>query len=455
MKRFLLFFTSSVLVLLLVSSCVYIKYTKQANKYEAAGLYESALEQYIKALKKKPDYIDARIGLIRMSTRYSVQLSDQIEQAYAALDDDQVVSSYLKLRDLRNQVAPYDMELNIDSRIEGQFRESKMRFLSNKYRQAEALMDEEKFSEAAALFDQVVDVDPTYERAAELVKYCKCEPIYRQAVANMTNGKYRAAYLQLGRVLNIDSSFKDALDLRQEAINKGVLTVAFVDVRNAYGHRQLANMMVAEVKTLVQRHNDPFLRIVDLYQTEALIEEQKRALANNLDLKSAIIPVRAHLACRINDVNMQKSKFKEVKMKGFLREVKSDKSVVYHKIYYYDCEQTAQAWAQVSYDLTSTSTGLIILSGIASASANDAIHYIYYKNDSRDLNIRMGSWENENKPFDPAVDYVSDNFLSSSQISSLVQARRSLKAIEDLELDLSPTLGRTIAQKLINFNPEQ
>ena len=171
MKRFLLFFTSSVLVLLLVSSCVYIKYTKQANKYEAAGLYESALDQYIKALKKKPDYIDARIGLIRMSTRYSEQLSDQIEQAYTALDDDQVVSSYLKLRDLRNQVAPYDMELNIDSRIEGQFRESKTRFLSNKYHQAEALMDEEKFSEAAALFDQVVDVDPTYERAAELVKY--------------------------------------------------------------------------------------------------------------------------------------------------------------------------------------------------------------------------------------------------------------------------------------------
>ena len=71
------------------------------------------------------------------------------------------------------------------------------------------------------------------------------------------------------------------------------------------------------------------------------------------------------------------------------------------------------------------------------------------------MNIRTGSWEKQDKPFDSAVDYVSDNFLSSSQISSLVQARRSLKAIEDLELDLSPTLGRTIAQKLINFNPEQ
>ncbi len=455
MKRHLRFFASSVLVIFLLSSCVYIKYTKQANKYESAGLYESALDQYLKALKKKPDYIDARIGLIRMSTRYSEQLSDQIEQAYAALDDDYVVNSYLKLRDLRTKVALYDIELAIDSRVEGQFRESKNRFLSTKYQRAEELLDEEKFSEAANLFDQIVAVDATYERAAELAKYCKSEPIYRQAVVNMSNGKYRSAYAQFGRVLNIDSNFKDAFDLRQEAVNKGVLTVAIMEVRNAYGNRQLANMMVAEVKTLVQRHNDPFLRIVDLYQTEAVIAEQKRALANDLDLKSALIPVRAHLACRINDVNMQKSKFKEVKMKGFLREVKSDKSVVYHKIYYYDCEQTAQAWAQVSYDLTSTSTGLIILSGTASASANDAIHYIYYKNDSRDLNIRTGSWEKQDKPFDPAVDYVSDNFLSSSQISSLVQARRSLKAIEDLELDLSPTLGRSIAQKLINFNPEQ
>ena len=71
------------------------------------------------------------------------------------------------------------------------------------------------------------------------------------------------------------------------------------------------------------------------------------------------------------------------------------------------------------------------------------------------MDIRTGSWDNQDKPFDPAVDYVSDNYLTSSQISSLVQAKRSLKAIGDLELDLSPTLGRTIAQKLINFNPEQ
>jgi len=454
MKKVIILITTSVLILLLVSSCAYRKYTKQANRYEVAGLYESALGQYIKALNKKPDYIDARIGLIRMSTRYSEKLSEQIEKCYIALDDDGVVSYYLKLRDLRNQVAPYQMDITIDERVEGQFKESKTRFLSDKYRQAETLMDEEKFAEAAILFDQVLLVDSVYENANELSKYCKCEPIYRQAVLNMTNGKYRTAYAQFGRVLNLDNGFKDASDLRQEALNKGVLTVAFLDISNAYGHRELANMMVAEVKTLVQRHNDPFLRIVDLNQTAALIEEQKRALANNLDLKSSIIPVRAHLACRINDVNMKRFKFIELKMKGFLREVKADKTIKYHKIYYYDCQQTAQASAQVSYDLKSTSTGLIILSGIASASAKDGIHYIYYKNDSRDLNIRTGSWENEKTPFDPAVDHVNDGFLSASSISSLVQARRSLKAIADLETELAPDLGKVIALKLITFNPE-
>ena len=71
------------------------------------------------------------------------------------------------------------------------------------------------------------------------------------------------------------------------------------------------------------------------------------------------------------------------------------------------------------------------------------------------MNIRTGSWENENKPFDPAVDYVSDTFLASSSISALVEARRTMKAVEELEVDLSPSLGRSIAQKLINFNPEQ
>lgn len=65
--------------------CVHQNIPSKLIKREAAGLYESALDQYIKALKKKPDYIDARIGLIRMSTRYSEELSDQIEQAYMPL----------------------------------------------------------------------------------------------------------------------------------------------------------------------------------------------------------------------------------------------------------------------------------------------------------------------------------------------------------------------------------
>ena len=454
MKRLLILITTSILVMLLLSACAYKKYAKEASKYEVAGLYELSVKKYISSLVKKPEYIDSRIGLLRVSTRYAEQLSEKIEQSYAVLDDDAVVSYYLKLKDLRSSVEKFRIDLPIDSRVEGQFKEAKSRFLYDKYRQAETLLDQEKFDDAAILFDQVLLVDCTYENVVQLAKYSKSEPIYRQAVANMQRGYYRSAYAQFSRVLNIDSQFKDASDLRQESLNKGMLTVAFLDVRNAYGHRQFVNSLVAETKAVVQRQNDPFLRMVDLDQTAALIEEQKRALANNLDLKSAIIPVRALLACRIDDITMRKGKFSEVKTKGFLREVKADKTIVYHKIYYYECQQKADAWAQISYDLTSTSSGLILLSGTFSNSTTDNIHYIYYRNDSRDYSIRTGTWQEQNKPFDPAVDYVSDSQIAASSISTLVKARRSLRNIEDLEVDMAPALGRAIAQKLIRFDPE-
>lgn len=454
MKRVVFLLLYSVGLMLCLSTCAYKSYTKKGVRYEAAGLYKTATEHYLLALGKKSDYIDARIGLIRAATRYAEELEDLIETNYAALKDDAVVSYYMSFTALRQQCAKYDVDIVIPPRIDGQFTEAKNRYLSDTYRNAEALMDAEKFSDAAVLFQKVLDVDSTYENAKKHLVFCKCEPLYRQAVQHMSSARYRSAYTLLSRVLSIDNSYKDTYDLRQEAVYKGVLTVAFLSVQNANGHANLSSQMISEVNRLVQKDNDPFLKMVDLKQTGALLQEQKLAIQNNLDFKSAIVPVRAHLSTTINAVTYTKTKLEKVKKKGFLKEIQPDKTVKYKKIYYYDYRQSCTATAKVTYGLTSTETGLLLFNGEAFATVNDSIYYIYYdgRNDS---NIRMGSWENQLTAFDPAVDRVEDTYFSASTISKLVNARQILLTVDVLEKDMGVTIGKTIANKLISYNPEQ
>ena len=50
-------------VLLLVSGCASKRFTKQAAKFEQAGLYEDAAEYYYEAVKRKDSNVEAKLGL--------------------------------------------------------------------------------------------------------------------------------------------------------------------------------------------------------------------------------------------------------------------------------------------------------------------------------------------------------------------------------------------------------
>ncbi len=215
------------ILLLLTTGCAYRKAAKQGAKYEQAGMYGAAVGQIPFIRSAKGNYIDARIGLMRAAKIYQEQLENKIESSYSSLNDDEVVDNYLILDNLRKK-RPFKWKSPFSPRTQGQYAESKNRFLITHYKEAQQNLDNENFGAAEKHLEAIINVDPTYENAWELLVISKCEPIYRTGKNLMAYQKYRSAYYQFQKILNISQTYKDTRELKDEALEKGMLTIAFL-----------------------------------------------------------------------------------------------------------------------------------------------------------------------------------------------------------------------------------
>lgn len=440
------YFWLILLVCLLFSGCAYRKAYKQAVKYEAAQMYNLAVEKYLFSLSKKPTFTDSQIGLMRSATIYKSQLEDEIERAYRALDDDKVVNTYLTLDNICTQAASYKVELEIGSRTKGQYEESKGRFLTNHYTTAQQLMDEEKFGDAEKQLQTIVKVDPTYRDSKKMLVVSKCEPIYRIGTLNMESRKFRTAYNQFQKILTIDGNYKDTRELLSEALEHGMLTIAFTPTSNEWRYKNFCNLLRTKTTQIVQQRNDPFYRIVDLNNTDYMLREQKKALQYGLDMKAgAVIPVRAHLNYEILQMQLVVNQPKLNQKKGYIKETKKDKSIVYHKVYYTEYTRSQKCQGNITFTLKSTETGLTLTSGSSYVSSNDQIAYVYYSGNIKGT-LYSGTWENQRSASESDKVYYS--------LESQMNARRNLKSEEEMQKELTDKVANDIARTILNYRIE-
>ncbi len=439
--------------LIIFSSCAYKRLYKEGKKYEDAGLLELSIEKYNAAIAKKNDFVDARIGLNRTIVRYSKDLEQKIENSYTNLNDDQTVDHFIKLQKIKSIADRNQIVLEISNRTQEQYNESKNRYLSDHYANALNEMKNENFNNALQHLLDIKKVNQTYKDITELERICRCEPLYRNALELMNLGKYRMAHSKFCSVLNIGGDYKDSQALREECLEKGVLTIAFTKFSLGNNSYQLfAEQITTKTKQNILNSNALFLKIVELDNTEAMIREQKIAMQNGIDLKGNLIPVRAHLLCNIPQLSYAKTKLECVKKKGFIKEVKKDKSVIYHKVYYYEYKQKATAKAFLSYTLRSTENGLTLLTNSHTATTSDNIHFIEYSGKNCNA-LRSGNWKNSGR-FNPNEDVVHDNFLSNLAISQLLNARKNLRTASEMQSILVNDLAQKLSEALLKFNPE-
>lgn len=438
----------------LFSGCAYKRLFKEGKKYEDEGMLELSIEKYNEALQKKTDFVDARIALNRTLTRYAHDLEQQIDENYIQLDDNEIVENYLKLKNFKKIADNNRISLEISNQTKEQYTEAQQRYLTNHYAQVTTNLENEDFDNALLHILAIKKVNSSYKDIKEKEIICRCEPLYRNAQQQIQLKKYRTAYSILESVIGIGGNYKDSKNIQNECLEKGILTVAFTNFSSNDANKRLfAEQLIRKTTTNIQNANALFLKVVDINNTEQIVREQKIAMQNGIEIQGNIIPVRSHLSFKIPLLTYTKSTLTKTKKKGYIKEVKDDKSVVYHKVYYYECAQSAESKIMFTYELRSTETGLTLLLDNYTEQISDKVCYIEYsgKNIS---NLRSGYWENGGA-FNPSKDYVNDNFMANLAILQLINARKTLKTKSDLQTTLCNNIANKISDKLIKYNPEK
>ena len=283
-----------ILIPLFMVGCASKKYFKDGNKYEENGMYEPAIVAYLNALTKKPDYVEARIALMRSSAIFATQLDEKITEAYTRRNDEVVVSLYQTLTTLKEKTAPYNIETIISERTIGQYNESKNRYLHDSYEEAMKAMGMGDYNKAVKLLQGLTSVDNNFKDATEQLKIARCEPIYIQANIAFHNGKYRTAYNFLSQIKKYDSNYKDIDQLQQDAISQGMRLIAFETINNCNSYALLCNKIKTQTLTTVNKSNDPVIQMVELAEQKQLEELQKELMQSGNQVASQnLIPVNA------------------------------------------------------------------------------------------------------------------------------------------------------------------
>jgi len=385
---------------------------------------------------------------MRVSKRYSDEIVTKIDEAYNTLNDDQVVKYYLELEDLKNKTGAYSIEIDIASKTTGQYKEAKNRFLRSGYAKAQQLLDKEMFDEAATELAGVVKVDKTYEKATELYLFALCEPLYRKANKHMQMKLYRSAYYNLAKIMEYDKSFKDVVSLQKEALNHALLTIAMQPSGNAAYFTYLSEQITAKIKNTFQSGKNPFLKIVAPNYTAMMLEEQKKALANNLSFDaSSIIPVRVYLNSSMNTSDYLTSQPKFYEKKAYYKYLDQNKQLRYKKVLYYECQQTCQMSFAYNFEFTSTEGGAILASSKIERTLSDEVYFA--KSEYPVSDLLPGDWGAGIR------DTMYTDIIRKGLMVAMFNKRSKLLTRQDLENSFADIVATEVYNKIDLYNPEK
>jgi tetratricopeptide (TPR) repeat protein len=465
MESFIKNHSSYLVMILLVlfalfQGCASKKYAKQAQKLENAGLYEMAAENYLRSFNANKKNVDAATGLRRTGQRTLDMKTNAVNQAYLSGNDRETVYSYLEAMAYHQRIRNTGIDLTISSQARSFYDEARPRFLDRSFDEARLLLEEENFRQAEAIFTEIKRIDPSYQDLSLYMKISRSEPLYRQGTDQMNSGFYRKAYHTFTIILSEHGAYKDTRELRDEALEKGMITVAIADFPNSSRNRNAHVSLKSQITANISNNNNPFIRVVDDRNTEVFLREQEQASMIGSELKvGRLMAARAMLTGNLLTFDVQEGRLQRTERKAFLKEVittehpvtkEKSTNTIYHKVTYNEYHRENKAAGSFQYQLSSTETGEVLLSGVVNLNPSDQIHYAVFEGKSD--NLVPGHWEFKDR--DSAKDKIQDESVHVRNLQRLVSARQTIKSADELRNELITGIANAVSKAVNEFNPE-
>lgn len=456
---------ATILILIVIltggQSCASKRHVKQASKLEDAGLYEMAAENYLKAFNANSKNIEAATGLRRTGQRSLEAKATLVNQAYFSGNDKETVYNYLEAFAYQQRIGKTGIDLKMPEQAQSYWEEAKPKYLDSSFEEARLLLEEENFSKADEIFSEINRIDPSYRDLNQYMKVSRGEPLYREGVVHLNNGFYRRAYNTFSLLLNDYGSYKDSRELREDALSAGKITVAVADFENRSRQRNAHNIIKTLIISEISKLENPFIQVVDDQNIDAFLKEQELAASIGSDIRvGKLMAAKAFLTGSLMNLSVNEGRSKRTEKRAYLKEVietednvtreKSTKTI-YHKVTYHEIQKENQASGSFHYQLSSTETGAIILSGVAELNPTDRIHYAVFEGNHE--NLVPGHWEYTNR--ESPKDKVHDEPQMAKSLQDLFSARQAILTTAALQNKLIEGIAQKVSAEVNDYNPEQ
>jgi tetratricopeptide (TPR) repeat protein len=442
-------------------ACTSKRMARQAQKLEEEGLYEIAAENYLRSFRANPNNIEAATGLRRTGQRTLESKAELVSQAWFSGNDRETVYKYLDALEYLQRIRATGIELTMPPQAASHYEEARPRFLDSMFEEARLLLDEENFSLAESMFSEILRIDPSYLDLSHYLRISRSEPLYRVGVDQLSSGFYRRAYHTFSNLIDNHGSYKDARELRDDALSKGMLTIAISEFENTTRLRNAHNIIKSRIAAELSNMNNPFIQIVDDRNLDAFLRKQEVAARLGSEIKiGRLMAVKALLTGKLTSFEVREGRLQSTERKAYLKEVietednvtreKSSKTI-YHKVTFYEYRRENKASGTFHYQLSSTETGAVLVSGVAELSAGDQVHYAVF--DGETENIVPGHWENIDR--DSPKDNIRDEPKQIREMQNLFEARQDIKTADMLRNELTGGIALAVSEAVNAYNPEQ
>ncbi|MGF1584172.1 MAG: tetratricopeptide repeat protein [Bacteroidales bacterium] len=456
------FFPVILLLILLAAGqgCASKRLAKQAQKLEDAGMYEMAAENYLRSFNANRKNIEAATGLRRNAQRTLDVKANSVNQAYLSGNDRETVYTYLDVMAYSQRIKTVGIELSMPAQATSYYEEAKPRFLDSTFEEARLLLDEENFRQAESIFMEIKKIDPSYQDVSQYMRISQSEPLYRQGVEELRTGLNRKAYDTFSNLLNNLGPYKDAKELRDDALENGLLSIAISDFSNSSGNNNAHTTLKSLISADIINQGNPFIRIVDDRNMEAFLREQEMASRLGSEMKiGRLMAAKALLTGNLQTFTTQEGRLQRTERKAYLREVintehpvtkEKSTSTTYHKVTYFEYQRENKATGSFQYQLSSTETGAVLLSGVINLSPTDKVHYAVF--DGNTKNLVPGHWEFSNKT--SPKDIIQDETVHVKNLQTMFDARKEIKSPAALRTELTNEIASAVSRAVNAYNPE-
>lgn len=444
----------------LLTSCNAAKKSfKHGQELEANGLYEEAALNYIEALRRDREYIEALVALQDVGQVVVLEKYDDFFDAVESGEDQEAIRYYQEAEDFRATLKSFNIDVARPVGHEDEYKVVLDRYLDDLYIDGRNAIGNKDYPAAQQALNEIISLDPEYKDTQNLLRIAVGRPLYNEAMELFDERNYRAAYRAFVRLEAQVGVFDESAHYKEVSLRNGQFGLGIMAFENHTEYGGVEALLSSRITRILQEKNDPFLKLIDRTMLESLTEEQIRALSGQSDPATAaeagqLVGAKAILVGEFVSLDVRRSNLRRERRPGYIgrrvnrtnAEGERESVMVYDKVWYYDVSQDIRVSGIFQYKLVSVETGEILLTDAIDINKRDEVDYSTYSGETRYL--YMGEWESMSQ------DRTSDRVLRTSsykrRLDERLDARQTLQSDDELRSEIYNEMAQRAANDIYN-----